>query len=328
LCSLAGGKTWSEFGANEQGLVIMYIVFMFAYLLLFAAQICSRTFYKFTHPLPRLFTASLTSQTLATVFFTVHYLSFMLDGDGDSSGHPLLKFCGEVATVFSKIVLVLMLVLIAQGWTILRGEVQYRRVIVGLVLTMMGSSFFLLLWGALPASATTVTDNGAGSWFLRDPTSFTYLYTTTPGFFLLGIDLGAAAIFITCCFWTVQRAEELRRLGQRSFLMQIGIAFGAYLLLMPITVDISAETLDPWAREKWIRTIQMCLTLAAHCGMLFLIWPSRAETHFLVAGNFKAAASGGFASPFASGGDADPGGGGGLGESLLDESEDAFYGGF
>ena len=149
-----------------------------------------------------------------------------------------------------------------------------------------------------------------------------------PGFFLLGIDLVAAAIFITCCFWTVQRAEELRRLGQRSFLMQIGIAFGAYLLLMPITVDISAETLDPWAREKWIRTIQMCLTLAAHCGMLFLIWPSRAETHFLVAGNFKAAASGGFASPFASGGDADPGGGGGLGESLLDEPEDAFYGGF
>ena len=130
-----------------------------------------------------------------------------------------------------------------------------------------------------------------------------------------------------CCFWTVQRAEELKRRGQREFLMQIGITFGVYLALMPIAVDLVAILVDPWAREKWIRTIQMCGTLAAHSTMLVLIWPTRAEKHFLEAGNFNKAPAGGFVSPFASG----AGGGAsgdGLGESLLDESEDAYYGGF
>ena len=67
----------------------------------------------------------------------------------------------------------------------------------------------------------------------------------------------------------------------------------------------------------------MCLTLMAHSALLFLIWPTRSEKHFLVAGNFNKAPSGGFVSPFAEGG-----GGGGLGEGLLEESGDGFYGGF
>ena len=307
----------------------MYVVFMLAYFVLCSAQIYSRTIYEFTHHLPRLFTASLASQTLATVFFSVHYLSFTYGGhEGDkSSGHPLFKFCGELATAFSKIVMVLMLVLIAQGWTILRGEVQHRRVILGLMASMMGGTFLLLVWGAFPASASSEAEDGASSWVLRDPTSFTYLYTTLPGLGLLCVDLGAAAVFIACCFWTVQRAEELRRRGQRSFLVQIGIAFGAYLALMPILVDIVAIEVDPWAREKWIRTIQMCLTLAAHCTMLVLIWPTRAEKHFMEAGNFNKAPTGGFVSPFASGG-GNGDAAGGLGESLMDESDDAYYGGF
>jgi len=328
-----GGRVWSEFGANEQGLVIMYIVFMLAYFLLCGAQIYSRTIYRYTHHLPRLFTASLASQTFATIFFTIHYFSFMMGGEPKeddmnyASGHPLFKFFGELATVFSRIVFVLMLVLIAQGWTILRGEVQYRRVIVGLIASMTAGSFLLLLWDVFTASASTEADNGALSWFLRDPASLTYLYTTLPGFGLLCIDLAAAGVFIACCFWTVQRAEELRRRGQRAFLVQIGIAFGAYLALMPILVDIVAIEVDPWVREKWIRTIQMCGTLAAHSGMLVLIWPTRAEKHFLEAGNFNKAPTGGFVSPFASGGSAD-GDGSRLSEALLDESDDAYYGGF
>jgi len=45
-----GSKWWSEFGTNEQGLNIMYIVFMCAYLLLCAAQVYSRTIYECVTP--------------------------------------------------------------------------------------------------------------------------------------------------------------------------------------------------------------------------------------------------------------------------------------
>merc|ERR1712224_214278 len=95
--------------------------------------------------------------------------------------------------------------------------------------------------------------------------------------------------------------------------------------LMPITVDVVALAVDPWVMEFWVRTIQLCLTFAAHSTMLVLIWPTRAEKHFLEAGTFAKAPAGGFVSPFASGGAASDGG---LGETLLDESEDGYYGGF
>ena len=48
------GWWWSEFGTNEQGLNIMYIVFMCAYLILCAAQVYSRTIYECVTPAPTL----------------------------------------------------------------------------------------------------------------------------------------------------------------------------------------------------------------------------------------------------------------------------------
>lgn len=222
--------------------------------------------------------------------------------------------------MFSKIIMLLLLLLLAQGWTILRGEVQFRRVIVAIIAAMFGVSSVMLVWGAFPASASTESEGNAGSALERDPTSLAFIYATKPGFVLAGVDLAAAGIFITCMFWTVKRAEELKRLGQRTFMLEVGVGFGAYLVLTPLIVVICSEAIDPWAREKWIRTVDMLLTLLAHSSMLFLIWPTRSEKHFLVAGNFNKAPSGGFVSPFADGG------AGGLGEGLLEQ--EGSYGGF
>ena len=39
---------------------------------------------------------------------------------------------------------------------------------------------------------------------------------------------------------------------------------GAYLLVVPAWVGIFAVILDPWAEEKWVRTMQMLCQFAAH----------------------------------------------------------------
>ena len=87
------GWNWSEFGVNEQGMNIMYVVFMFAYLGLVGAQIYSRTIYEHTHHLPKLFSVVLASQTSATLLFTIHYTSFSFDGACALSHTPPPRPC-------------------------------------------------------------------------------------------------------------------------------------------------------------------------------------------------------------------------------------------
>ena len=100
-------------------------------------------------------------------------------------GHPFLKFVAELGVVAAHTMLVLMLTLIAQGWTILRSEVQYRNLLLAMLASLGGFSFLLLWWGAFPASAATEAADGFGAFVWRDPTSFTYLYDTSPGVVLL-----------------------------------------------------------------------------------------------------------------------------------------------
>ena len=104
---------------------------------------------------------------------------------GAGVGHPFLKFVAELGVVAAHTMLVLMLTLIAQGWTILRSEVQYRNLLLAMVASLGGFSFLLLWWGAFPASAATEAADGFGAFVWRDPTSFTYLYDTSPGVVLL-----------------------------------------------------------------------------------------------------------------------------------------------
>jgi len=101
---------------------------------------------------------------------------------------------------------------------------------------MCGVSSVMLVWGAFPASASTETEAGAGSVLERDPTSLSFIYATLPGYVLAATDLAAAGIFVTCVSWTVKKAEELKRLGQRTFMLEVGVGFGAYLVLTPLIV--------------------------------------------------------------------------------------------
>ena len=39
---------------------------------------------------------------------------------------------------------------------------------------------------------------------------------------------------------------------------------GVYLVVVPVWVGIFAVILDPWAEEKWVRTMHMLCQFAAH----------------------------------------------------------------
>ena len=139
----------SEFGVNEQGLNWLYGVFLLAYVVLVGIQFYSRSL-QFSgrryNQLPKLLTTVLVAELVSCLSFSVHFMTFTFDGEG----FPLIAFFAENAQAFSKLVMVLLLVLLAQGWTIVRAEVQDRRLIVGLMLSLLLGTFVLLLWGEYP----------------------------------------------------------------------------------------------------------------------------------------------------------------------------------
>jgi hypothetical protein len=270
-----GGQLWKQFGVDEQGLNLLYLVYMVAFLILVGLQIYSRTIYKHYHHLPKVLTAAISMQLLSILCFVFHYWTYTFDGEGS----PFFKFFGEVFQALSKVVFILMLVLISQGWTILRSEVQARQFIVGLGAIFFVTSMLLVCWSAYPASSSQHEEGFIG-FFERDPASTGSIYTTLWGWLLLLVYFGVACIFITTITVTIKETEKLRQIGQRTFMVEMGMFYSVYLVVVPITVLVLNVAIENWAREKWIRTVDVSAQFVAMGAMVFLIWPSRAEKHF------------------------------------------------
>lgn len=282
------GGTWkNQFGVNEQGLNWLYGVFFIAYLGLIWLQFYSRSIYRHEHHLPKLLSIVLVAEGVSAFLFALHYLTYTFDG----AGLPLIKFFGENFQALSKLVMVLLLVLIAQGWTIVRAEIQDRQLIVGMMGALLFGTFFILLWGEYPATSQQEEDDGFLSWLGRDAASTKYIYEEKPGKLLLFLDFAIGGTFAATIFRTIYSCDAVRQLHQRDFMIRIGVVYGFYLLVVPLFIQIFQHVLDPWAEEKWVRTLVMLTSFSANAAMLWLIWPTRQENHFLQAGNFKKVAA-------------------------------------
>jgi hypothetical protein len=189
----------NQFGTDEDGLLSLVLWFMLVTGGLLAAQFRSRVLWmrRAKHlqgKLPRLLQLSMSSATLGCGLFVIHYYTFSADG----VGMPLLRFCAGCALAASKLVFVLVLLLLGQGWTILRADVQQRGAILGLMALLTLSTFCLLIWGSWPATARQEEADGFAAWLKRDPASSRYLYDEPPGKLLLLLDAGVATIFLCC----------------------------------------------------------------------------------------------------------------------------------
>ena len=168
--------------------------------------------------------------------------------------------------------------------------------IVGLVSSFMCISFVLIIFAAYPASSAT-HESGFFGFLARDPASSGSYYFSFYGALLVIVYFAVASAFVSTLLVTIKQTEELRQVNQRAFMMELGAFFTVYLATVPATVLFSG-LIDPWAREFWIRTLDMTAQFIGPSVMVFLIWPSRAEKHFLLAGSFRKVAGGNFDSIF------------------------------
>ena len=103
---------------------------------------------------------------------------------------------------------------------------------------------------------------------------------------LVLVYVAVACIFVTTLMVTIKQTEDLRQVNQRAFMVEFGAFATAYLVAVPATVLLSG-LIDPWAREFFVRTFDQIANFVGQAVMAFLIWPSRAEKHFLLAGSFR-----------------------------------------
>ncbi len=256
------GPQWKkEFGVNEQGLNILFGLFFLLYLGLCCSHVLTIREYRQRgsyHPLIQLLSITLFSQLLYLSLLCCHTLVFTFDG----IGVKVFKLAGEVCALVSRLSLLLLLMLLAQGWGTVNISIQNRdglQILLGMFLLCYG---LLLFWDIS----------------FRDPASTLYMYESYPGLLVLLLDV-FATLWFAKAMYTLAKKREIISSSKAAFLNRVGVCYMAYLISIPVTVTIACF-LSPWVREVTVTSINTLVTLLAHGGLMFLLWPWRAELYF------------------------------------------------
>lgn len=254
-----GGSWRNEFGVNEQGLNTLYLFFF----LLYAAALLVQTYAlqnmwrtEYLHPIIKLCSATILLQFGSVFCGLVHYSTFV----GNGFGVPVLNSMREVFGIAAKLTFVLMLILIAQGWTISTDAIENRGFIVAVMSVFVGSYLALALWD--------VTG--------RDPASTLYLYESVPGVLIVLLDSVCGVWFARCIY---NSREEEKDEDKREFYRRIGIGYTVWFMTLPALV-LMAFQMDPWVREYTVTAIALTVSTVAYFTMAVLLWPSRADKYF------------------------------------------------
>ena len=157
----------NHLGVNEYGLPLVYFGFFLGHCIMCAVQRRSKQLYHEWGPLQNLTTCCVLITCAGTGLLALHWMLYGLNG----SGVPLLRFAGRCLQFLARLVLLGVLLLLAEGWCIVRAEVQRKRLIITLLGALFWGQLFLLIWGGWEASSQQEEDNGLMASFRRDPAS-------------------------------------------------------------------------------------------------------------------------------------------------------------
>lgn len=241
-----------EFSAEEFGVLPASIFFLCAYagLSIYAFRLRRKLKHKrkFHHTVA-LLCWSIWIEFTGTIFATAHYASFATNGVGSPPARNVAAFLWHIADNL----LILLVVLIAKGWTIVRKKISINgRVKIALYSTvLMWTTLALELW----------------RFYIYDPGRSTYHTDSPPGYVL--VSLRALAIV-----WFGYAAHTtLRNYPSKSeFYRKFNFIFAQWLVAKPIVVVV-ALFLDDKKRQLVVFTSELSLALIAHGSLAFMYYP-------------------------------------------------------
>jgi len=253
----------SEFGVDQQGLNSIYVIFFVFYFILLALHLFgvhrSYRALKYFHPLIRLFTVILVLQFLFVAAKMIHFIRFSEDG----MGSYFLYYAGSILEIIARVLFILLIMLLAQGWTITSGSLRGKAVVIVAVIA------FTILWVAIGTYTAAVQDPANTA--IERPLANLNIILLTVWFLFV--------VWFAKTVYDSQKKEDV--VPKKQFYIRMGVVFGAWFVALPIA-NASTLSLDPWVREKVSESVSVVITSFAFAAMAFLLWPSRAEAYFKI----------------------------------------------
>ncbi|XP_065832140.1 transmembrane protein 145-like [Oscarella lobularis] len=247
-----GGYWTNEFSADEQGILETDIAFLTAFILLLWAGIQGSTLYQIgrLHMTFKLFIGTIVLQIASLVFLCILYGIYGKNG----VGVPTLIPIGRIIAAVNEILFLLLLMLLAKGWTVVRGrlteESQLRLIALMVMYTIAYAIMFI--WEAKAF----------------DPAKVIYVYDSPAGYGIAALSFIAFCWFVYAVIVTAKKNPDKQR-----FYVQFCSVYSLWLLSRFIVVMVSNSYLEDWYREKVVNGINLAVAFAADVAFMIFTRP-------------------------------------------------------
>ncbi|CAH1407389.1 unnamed protein product [Nezara viridula] len=255
------GDYWHEhFSADEFYILPVLMSYCIVYMLLVLAVIMcamelkTRQLYHSTY---KLFAVSVYLQELGIFIQSIAYVRYAVDG----VGVPRLTTIGRMCESASEVIFLLLLLLMAKGYTITRGRIRLS--------SSVKLTIFMCLYVIMYVTLFIYEK------LFFDPGEVLYLYESPAGYGLVILRILAWTLFIYATVFTLKHYPE-----KSAFYYPFNLIGTMWFVAGPAFILAANTLIDKWVRESVVCAVQHFIALAGHILFLVLTVPNKANKNF------------------------------------------------
>ncbi|KAL8620168.1 hypothetical protein ACOMHN_062051 [Nucella lapillus] len=249
-----------ELSADEFYIVPVDIAFLLLYfILLIISIICAVLLYnrQMFHTTYRLYMASLSLWIFGLLLLCISWGRYSASGWEEGP----MEVTGRLFQATSGVVFVLMLILMAKGFTITRGRLTQMST----VRLMVFFSIYIVVYSVLFIWEGVFFDEGY----------VLYFYESPPGYGLISMRLIGWLWLLYAVFFTMKHHPD-----KASFYIPFVIFYTVWFWAGPVVILIAIFSMAKWSREKTVNGVEQFVALCGHLFFLVLTRPSAANNNF------------------------------------------------
>ncbi|BFZ14393.1 hypothetical protein BsWGS_17432 [Bradybaena similaris] len=254
------GLLQKEFSADEFYILVIDIVFFILYIILLVIAISCAvvlTQRKLLHTTYKMFLCALSIWSLHLLLMVIAW------GYYGTTGWEIrpAEVMGRILQTCSNIVFILMLILLAKGYTVVRVRLTTKAII--------KITIFINLY--IVAMVVMFIWEGA----LFDPGLVLYYYESPPGYGMITV------ILIGWLWFTKAAVFTLKHYSKKTiFYVAFYTFYTIWFWASPFVVLIAMFAMAKWTREKTVNGVQQFIAFLAHTVFLILTLPHKANENF------------------------------------------------
>ena len=209
------------------------------------------------HTTFKLFWFSVLLHNTGLALSTFAYMSYGMNGYGS----PSAKLTGRVLESAAEICFLLLLLLLAKGYTVTRARLRTAS---SIKLTVFVCSYSIMYVALFLMEQ-----------LFFDPGKVLYLYESSFGYGLIILRLLGWLMFVYAHFFTLKHYPE-----KGGFYYPFLTFFTVWFVAGPVMILLGNNLIAKWVREKVIVSVEHCVCLLGHSVFLVLTRPSAHNKNF------------------------------------------------